>query len=84
MNNPIYLLPAISVAFLMKLLDFFVCSLHNLERNFNSIRSVKVSNGKNIPKAFEIFTDDQTFVLKAKDSSNAHKWIQVLVRGLGS
>ena len=43
-----------------------------------SIRSVKVSSRKNIPKAFEIFTDDRTFVLKAKDSSNAQEWIQCL------
>ena len=33
-----------------------------------SIRSVKVAKEgrRNIPKAFEIFTDDRTFVLKAK------------------
>ena len=43
-----------------------------------SIRSVKVSSRKNIPKAFEIFTDDRTFVLKAKDSSSAQEWIQCL------
>ena len=37
-----------------------------------SIRSVKVSkHGRNIPKAFEIFTADKTFILKAKDSSSA-------------
>jgi len=45
-----------------------------------SIRSVKVSKGgsRNIPKAFEIFTADKTFVLKAKDSSNAQEWVQCL------
>jgi len=45
-----------------------------------SIRSVKVAKEgrRNIPKAFEIFTDDRTFVLKAKDSSNAQEWIQCL------
>ena len=37
-----------------------------------SIRSVKVSkHGRNIPKAFEIFTTDKTFILKAEDSSSA-------------
>ena len=37
-----------------------------------SIRSVKVSkHGRNIPKAFEIFTADKTFILKAEDSSSA-------------
>jgi len=44
-----------------------------------SIRSVKVSKGgRNIPKAFEIFTADKTFILKAKDSSNAQEWVQCL------
>jgi len=40
---------------------------------------VQVSKGgRNIPKAFEIFTADKTFVLKAKDSSNAQEWVQCL------
>jgi len=43
-----------------------------------SIRSVKVASKKNIPKAFEIFTDDRSFVLKAKDNSKAQEWIQCL------
>lgn len=45
-----------------------------------SIRSVKVyKEGKrNIPKAFEIFTNDRTFILKAKDGSNAQEWVQCL------
>jgi hypothetical protein len=45
-----------------------------------SIRSVKVSKEgrRNIPKAFEIFTDDKKFILKAKDGSNAQEWIQCL------
>uniref|UniRef100_A0A6A7G114 Protein melted-like n=3 Tax=Hirondellea gigas TaxID=1518452 RepID=A0A6A7G114_9CRUS len=43
------------------------------------IRSVKVSkSGRHIPKAFEIFTDDKSFVLKAKDSSNAEEWVRCL------
>jgi protein melted len=45
-----------------------------------SIRSVKVSKEgrRNIPKAFEIFTNDKTFILKAKDGSNAQEWVQCL------
>ena len=46
-----------------------------------SIRSVKVSREgrRNIPKAFEIFTaDKKTYVLKAKDGSNAQEWMQCL------
>ena len=45
-----------------------------------SIRSVKVAKEgrRNIPKAFEIFTDDRTFVLKAKDTSKTQEWIQCL------
>ncbi len=45
-----------------------------------SIRSVKVSKEgrRSIPKAFEIFTNDRTFILKAKDSSNAQEWVQCL------
>ena len=34
--------------------------------------------GRNIPKAFEIFTADKTYILKAKDSSNAQEWVQCL------
>ena len=33
---------------------------------------------RNIPKAFEIFTDDRKFILKAKDGSNAQEWVQCL------
>ena len=45
-----------------------------------SIHSVKVTKDgrRNIPKAFEIFTNDRTFILKAKDSSNAQEWIRCL------
>ena len=40
---------------------------------------IQVSKGgRNIPKAFEIFTADKTYILKAKDSSNAQEWVQCL------
>ncbi|XP_032513732.1 protein melted isoform X2 [Danaus plexippus] len=47
--------------------------------DINQIRSVKVSRGaRNIPKAFEIFTGDQTLILKPKDGKNAEQWAQCL------
>lgn len=36
----------------------------------HQIRSVKVSRGRHIPKAFEIFTDNKSYVLKAKVKMN--------------
>ncbi|XP_071445724.1 protein melted [Hetaerina americana] len=46
----------------------------------HQIRSVKVSRtgGRNIPKAFEIFTGDRSLVLKPKDGHNAEEWVQWL------
>ncbi|KAI5711164.1 hypothetical protein M8J75_014731 [Diaphorina citri] len=43
------------------------------------IRSVKVSRGaRNIPKAFEIFTGDDSLILKPKNGKNAEQWVQCL------
>ena len=30
------------------------------------------------PKAFELFTNDQTYVFKVKDGKNAEQWVQCL------
>ncbi|KAF5306196.1 hypothetical protein FQR65_LT07473 [Abscondita terminalis] len=47
--------------------------------DINQIRSVKVSRGaRNIPKAFEIFTGNQSLILKPKDGKNAEEWVQCL------
>uniref|UniRef100_A0A1L8DMC8 Putative ph domain protein melted n=1 Tax=Nyssomyia neivai TaxID=330878 RepID=A0A1L8DMC8_9DIPT len=47
--------------------------------DINQIRSLKVSRGaRNIPKAFEIFTGDQTLILKPKNGKNAEEWVQCL------
>ncbi|XP_028172173.1 protein melted, partial [Ostrinia furnacalis] len=47
--------------------------------DINQIRSVKVSRGaRNIPKAFEIFTGDQTLILKPKHGKDAEQWVQCL------
>lgn len=44
------------------------------------IQSVKTirKGARDIPKAFEIFTNDETYVFKAKDTKNAEQWIQCL------
>ncbi|XP_043219639.1 protein melted-like [Amphibalanus amphitrite] len=53
--------------------------LDNHEIGVHEIRSVKVSrSGRNIPKAFEIFTHDRTYVLKAKDGKKTEEWVRCL------
>lgn len=42
-----------------------------------SVRAIG-SRGRTIPKAFEIFTMDKTFVLKAKNSRSTEEWVQCL------
>ncbi|KAK6174822.1 hypothetical protein SNE40_013396 [Patella caerulea] len=46
----------------------------------SKIQSVKaVRKGiRDIPKAFEIFTEDQTYVFKAKGHQNVEQWVQCL------
>ena len=48
--------------------------------SISKIQSVKaVRRGmRDIPKAFEIFTNEQSYVLKAKDGKNAEQWVQCL------
>lgn len=43
-----------------------------------STSSSKSKTKKDIPKAFEIFTNSNSFVLKAENSNDAEKWIQYL------
>lgn len=43
-----------------------------------SVRAVGNSRGRTIPKAFEIFTNDKAYVLKAKNSQNNQEWMQCL------
>ena len=55
------------------------CKGSSANIDINQIRSVKVSRGaRNIPKAFEIFTGDQTLILKPKDGEKAEEWVQAL------
>ena len=44
------------------------------------IQSVKTirKGARDIPKAFEIFTNEQTYVFKAKDTEHAQKWVECL------
>jgi hypothetical protein len=59
---------------------FFLCILKRQEslsvRYIKNIRPSKTS--RSIPKAFEIFTDRNSFILKANSSKDAEKWIQFL------
>jgi protein melted len=60
-------------------MQIFQSGGESIDLSINQIRSVKVSRGaRNIPKAFEIFTGDQTLILKPKDGKNAEEWVQCL------
>ena len=58
----------------------FVCLQRKASLPVTKIQSVKTirKGARDIPKAFEIFTNEQTYVLKAKDTEHAEKWIQCL------
>lgn len=70
---------------LLCVIKYFICFL--LKKNdkegtpidIHQIRSVKVSRGaRNIPKAFEIFTGEESLILKPKGGKNAEEWVQCL------
>ncbi|XP_074403644.1 ventricular zone-expressed PH domain-containing protein homolog 1 isoform X2 [Zonotrichia albicollis] len=48
----------------------------------SKVQSVKVlpkkRRDRSVPRAFEIFTDSRSYVLKAKDEKNAEQWLQCL------
>ncbi|XP_041120052.1 ventricular zone-expressed PH domain-containing protein homolog 1-like isoform X2 [Polyodon spathula] len=48
----------------------------------SKVQSVKVvarkRRDRSLPRAFEIFTDNKTYVLKAKDEKNAEEWLQCI------
>ncbi|MGH0137617.1 UNVERIFIED_CONTAM: hypothetical protein FKN15_020301 [Acipenser sinensis] len=48
----------------------------------SKVQSVKVvarkCRDRSLPRAFEIFTDNKTYVLKAKDEKNAEEWLQCI------
>ncbi|NXO64479.1 MELT protein, partial [Phainopepla nitens] len=48
----------------------------------SKVQSVKAvprkRRDRSLPRAFEIFTDSRSFVLKAKDQQNAQQWLQCL------
>ncbi|NXA73944.1 MELT protein, partial [Thryothorus ludovicianus] len=48
----------------------------------SKVQSVKVvarkRRDRSLPRAFEIFTDSRSYVLKAKDEKNAEEWLQCL------
>ncbi|MBN3324615.1 MELT protein, partial [Atractosteus spatula] len=44
-----------------------------------SVKAVaKKRRDRSLPRAFEIFTDSKTYVLKAKDEKNAEEWLQCI------
>ncbi|VDK49284.1 unnamed protein product [Anisakis simplex] len=60
--------------------DKIICPSIDL-RKIRSVKSLSKGrkNRKSLPKAFEIFTDDDiSYVLKAKDQSKAEEWFQCL------
>ncbi|XP_047584814.1 ventricular zone-expressed PH domain-containing protein homolog 1 isoform X1 [Lutra lutra] len=48
----------------------------------SKVQSVKVvarkRKDRSLPRAFEIFTDNKTYVFKAKDEKNAEEWLQCI------
>ena len=58
----------------------FFFSLQKATLPVCKIQSVKAlrKGMRDIPKAFEIFTADQTYVFKVKDGKNAEQWVQCL------
>ncbi|XP_072111473.1 ventricular zone-expressed PH domain-containing protein isoform X1 [Mobula birostris] len=48
----------------------------------SKVQSVKVITKKrrdrSLPRAFEIFTDNKTYIFKAKDAKNAEEWLQCI------
>lgn len=48
----------------------------------SKVQSVKAvarkRRDRSLPRAFEIFTDNKTYVFKAKDEKNAEEWLQCI------
>ncbi|XP_077422232.1 ventricular zone-expressed PH domain-containing protein [Vanacampus margaritifer] len=56
--------------------------LDDIPIELNKVQSVKVVAKKRwdrgLPRAFEIFTDNKTYVLKARDEKHAEEWLQCI------
>ncbi|XP_059420670.1 ventricular zone-expressed PH domain-containing protein-like [Carassius carassius] len=56
--------------------------LDNSTIELSKVQSVKVvakkRRDRRLPRAFEIFTDNKTYVLKAQDEKNAEEWLQCI------
>lgn len=46
--------------------------------NIQSVRAVRRKGARHVPRAFEIFAGDETYVFKAPDGKNAEQWVQCL------
>lgn len=66
------------------------CSSHVFQKDdpddspieLSKVQSVKAvarkRRDRSLPRAFEIFTDDKTYVFKAKDEKKAEEWLQCI------
>lgn len=56
--------------------------LDNSTIELSKVQSVKVvakkRRDRGLPRAFEIFTDSKTYVLKAQDEKHAEEWLQCI------
>ncbi|XP_077397416.1 ventricular zone-expressed PH domain-containing protein isoform X1 [Festucalex cinctus] len=56
--------------------------LDDIPIELNKVQSVKVvakkRRDRGLPRAFEIFTDNKTYVLKAQDEKHAEEWLQCI------
>ncbi|KAM9801164.1 ventricular zone-expressed PH domain-containing protein [Neosynchiropus ocellatus] len=56
--------------------------LDDVPIELSKVQSVKVvakkRRDRSLPRAFEIFTDDKTYVLKAEDEKHAEEWLQCI------
>ncbi|XP_075905867.1 ventricular zone-expressed PH domain-containing protein isoform X2 [Nelusetta ayraudi] len=56
--------------------------LDDIPIELSKVQSVKVvakkRRDRGLPRAFEIFTDDKTYVLKAQDEKHAEEWLQCI------
>ncbi|CAL8373009.1 unnamed protein product, partial [Gadus morhua 'NCC'] len=56
--------------------------LEDIPIELSKVQSVKVvarkRRDRGLPRAFEIFTDSKTYVLKAQDEKHAEEWLQCI------
>lgn len=53
-------------------------TVHCVKISFSSKVVAKKRRDRGLPRAFEIFTDSKTYVLKAQDEKHAEEWLQCI------